>query len=52
LTDEKGEFLDSHFVGIDGPLIHKDSKNQNILHVWLLSYERHALVGHYTIKLD
>jgi len=52
LTNEKGEFLDSHFVGIDGPLIHKDSKRQNILHVWLLSYERHALVGHYTIKLD
>lgn len=52
LTDEEGKFLDSHLIGIDGPLIHKDANNQNILHVWLLSYERHALVGHYEIHLD
>jgi len=51
LTDEKGNYLDSHFVGIDGPLLHRDSKDQDILHIWLLSYERHALVGHYKLKV-
>lgn len=51
LLDEKGNWLDSHKVGIDGPLLHLDSENPNILHVWLLSFERHALVGHYEIDL-
>jgi hypothetical protein len=52
LLDSQGNWLDSHKIGIDGPLLHIDDKNENILHVWLLSFERHALVGHYEIYLD
>jgi len=52
LLDGKGNWLDSHKIGIDGPLLHLDKKNPNILHVWLLSFERHALVGHYTVLLN
>lgn len=49
LLDGKGRFLDSHRVGIDGPLIYRDAADPTQLHVWLLSFERHALVGHFVL---
>jgi hypothetical protein len=49
LTDEEGRWLDSHQVGIDGPLLHWDAKHPHLLHIWVLSFERHALVGHYIV---
>jgi len=52
LLDKDGKWLDSHAIGIDGPLLHIDKDNPNIVHVWLLSFERHALVGHYEIDLS
>lgn len=52
LVDDDNYFLDSHFVGIDGPLFHRDAHNPNILHVWVLSFERHAFVGHYLVTLS
>ncbi|GAB5418026.1 MAG: hypothetical protein Crog4KO_31060 [Crocinitomicaceae bacterium] len=52
LTDGNGSWLDSHKIGIDGPIFHVDPDNPELLHVWLLSFERHALVGHYTIEVD
>ena len=52
LMDANDNWLDSHKVGIDGPLLHVDSENPNLIHVWLLSFERHALVGHYVIDLS
>lgn len=51
LTNGEREWLDSHHVGIDGPILHWDNKIENRLHVWLLSFERHALVGHYVIDI-
>ena len=51
LLDGQHKFLDSHTVGIDGPIFHFEKGNENILHLWLLSFERHALVGHYAIEL-
>ena len=51
LLNNEGSWLDSHKIGIDGPLLHLDKENPNIIHVWLLSFERHALVGHYEIDL-
>lgn len=51
LMSEQGLWLDSHKIGIDGPLLHLDKNDPTILHVWLLSFERHALVGHYEIQL-
>ncbi|MDB3907508.1 hypothetical protein N9355_08545 [Crocinitomicaceae bacterium] len=50
LTDANGNWLDSHKIGIDGPIIHIDENDPNLLHVWLLSFERHALIGHYLIQ--
>lgn len=50
LADEDMHWLDSHKIGIDGPLMHFDINGH--LHLWLLSFERHALVGHYKIKLQ
>ncbi|NBB88311.1 MAG: hypothetical protein GVX96_00790 [Bacteroidetes bacterium] len=49
LTDGEGRWLDSHAVGIDGPLLHWDAEDSHLLHVWVLSFERHAFVGHYTV---
>jgi len=51
LTDENNKWLDSHFVGIDGPLLHWDENEEGLLHLWVLAFERHAFVGHYTIKV-
>lgn len=52
LTNGEQEWLDSHKVGIDGPIIHWDDEVENRLHIWLLSFERHALVGHYVINIQ
>jgi hypothetical protein len=49
LLDEKGNWLDSHKVGIDGPLFHFDKEDKSKLHLWILAFERHAFVGHYVI---
>jgi len=51
LFDKDEKWLDSHKVGIDGPLLHFDAENPNKLHLWILSFERHAFVGHYTFEI-
>lgn len=51
LMDENDHFLDSHNIGIDGPLLHLDAEDASKLHIWLLSFERHSLVGHYIVNL-
>lgn len=52
LIDEKGRWIDSHKIGIDGPLLYFDKRNENRLHVLILSFERHAIVGHYSYEVD
>lgn len=52
LLDENGNWLDSHYIGIDGPLLHLDKDDPNKLHVWILSFERHALIAHYILDLS
>ena len=52
LADENGKWLDSHTIGIDGPIFHFTDEERKNLHLWLLSFERHAFVGHYTITLQ
>lgn len=52
LLDENGKWLDSHYIGIDGPLLHIDKDDPNKLHVWILSFERHALIAHYILDLS
>ena len=51
LLDANGNWLDSHKIGIDGPLFHFDDFNTSKLHLWILSFERHAFVGHYILTL-
>ncbi len=51
LTDKDGNWIDSHKIGIDGPLLYWDNKHKNMLHVWIFSFERHAFVGHYIVTL-
>ena len=51
LLDEKGNWLDSHAVGIDGPLLFRDEKEPNKVHLLILSFERHAFVGHYVFDI-
>ncbi len=51
LTDANDKWMDSHQVGIDGPLMYFDKKDPEILHVLLLSFERHAIVGHYSFRI-
>ena len=52
LLDENGKWLDSHSIGIDGPLLHLDKDDPTKLHVWILSFERHALIAHYVLNLE
>ena len=52
LKDKEGNWLDSHKVGMDGPVMYWDKENPDILHVWILSFERHALVGHFSLDIS
>ena len=52
IIDDKGMWVDSHFFGVDGPILHLDDQNPKLLHFWLLSFERHAMVAHLTFPLE
>ena len=49
LLDPSDRWINHHEVAIDGPVIHRDVNDPTILHVYLLSYERHSLVGHFVV---
>ena len=49
LLDEKSRWLNHHAIGIDGPVLHRDAVDPNLVHLYLLSYERHMLLGHFVI---
>ncbi len=44
--DAQDRWLDHHAIGVDGPLLHWDVNDPSLLHLYLLSYERHALLNH------
>ncbi len=48
ILDKDENWLDSHKIGIDGPLMYFNEAGD--LNLLLLSFERHAIVGHYVIK--
>ena len=52
LLDEHDRWVDHHSFAIDGPVLHRDAKDPELLHVYLLSYERHSLIGHLTIDTE
>ena len=50
LLDEKDRWIDHHSFAIDGPVMHRDEKDAGLLHVYLLSYERHTLIAHVVVR--
>lgn len=50
MLDSKNRWINHHKVAIDGVIMHRDETNPDLLHVYLLSYERHTLIGHYIIS--
>ncbi len=51
LLDGEGKWIDHHSFAIDGPVMHLDATDPNLLHLYLLSYERHAIIAHFAITL-
>lgn len=50
LLDADNKWIDHHgVIGIDGPAMHRDIDNPELLHLYLLSYERNTLIGHFLI---
>lgn len=52
LVDDDDVWIDHHTAAVDGPVMHRDREDPNLLHVYLLSYERHTLIAHYEVRLD
>ena len=50
MLDSDGRWIDHHSLAVDGPVIHRDDQNPDLLHVYLLSYERHSLVAHVVVS--
>jgi len=50
-SDGNNHFIDSHELGIDGPLMFRDKADPTAIHVFVLSFERHSFVGHYKFKM-
>jgi hypothetical protein len=50
LLDGQDRWVDHHSFAIDGPVLHRDEKSTDVLHVYLLSYERHSLIAHLVIQ--
>jgi uncharacterized membrane protein YdjX (TVP38/TMEM64 family) len=51
MLDAEGRWIDHHSVAVDGPVMHRDRDDPDLLHVYLLSYERHTLIGHFVVGL-
>lgn len=39
-------------IGVNGLVMHRDASDDNVLHVYPLSYERMTLIGHYVVDLS
>ena len=49
--DSQNHWLDHHAIGVDGPLLHWDTEDHSLLHLYLLSYERHTLLNHIILTI-
>lgn len=52
LLDQENKWIDHHDLGVDGPVLHLDLDQPNLLHLYLLSYERNTLIAHYQFDLN
>lgn len=48
--DAQNQWVDHHAVGVDGPLLHRDAEKPSVIHLYLVAYERHALLNHFVIR--
>lgn len=51
LLDSQGRWIDHHRLAVDGSVMHLDKDNPNVLHLYLLSYERNTLIAHFLLNL-
>lgn len=52
LLNRKQQVIDyRQDIGINGIVMHRDADNANRLHLYLMSYERITLIGHYIVDL-
>lgn len=51
LVNDKDEWINHHEVAIDGSYLFLEKNHPNRLHLYLVSYERHAVVAHYWMEL-
>ena len=51
LLNENNEWIDHHTFAIDGPVMHRDADDPSKVHLYLLSYERHAVIAHFVILI-
>lgn len=51
LLDENDRWIDHHSFAIDGPVLHRDETDPDLLHIYLLSYERHSLIAHIVVRI-
>lgn len=51
LVDESDRWLNHHDIAVDGQVMHRDDRDPGLLHLYLLSYERHAILAHFRIPM-
>jgi hypothetical protein len=51
ILNQCSEWIDHHKIAIDGPVLHRDIDNPDLIHMYLLSYERHILVAHLVLPI-
>ncbi|MBD2203106.1 hypothetical protein H6G33_16865 [Calothrix sp. FACHB-1219] len=52
LLDSQNRWINHHQLGVDGTIMHLDKDNPNLLHLYLLSYERNSLIAHFLVNLQ
>lgn len=48
ILDAKGNHIDTHLAGVDGLYACRERGEPGRLHIWLVSYERIALIAHFS----
>lgn len=51
VLNESREWLDHHKMAVDGPVLLRDADDPDLVHMYLLSYERHIIVGHVVLPI-
>jgi hypothetical protein len=51
LLDESDRWINHHEAAVDGPVMHRDEHDPDLVHLYLLSYERHSLIVHVVISI-